>query len=489
MRCFRLFLPLLFAFAIAPLLAQSSTTSIREIHTVEAGENLFRVGLVYDLFAADVARANGLAENASLAIGQELIIPYLYGTPDAPFNHLVHIGETIDSIATAYALMPAALLSLNGMTEESALIVGSELVIVPGAAAETQSAKTAEEEPAASSETTVDPASLIIGGENFEYAHVVRPGDTVSEIGMRFDLTVSALAQANNLRDAGIISVGQKLVIPGVEPPRFVKPLPDIVTAFTLDPLILEAGRSARITFVTSEAVEVSGTFLDRDLRIVSADAGAKHTILLGIPMSTAKALYPLRLNLRGEAGDKTIEAQLQVIAGAYGYQNITFHDTRLLSPEIEAEERAWLEAAVAAFTPDKRWNGVLSLPTGAAVNAWFGAWRSFNGSAYDRYHHGVDFAAPTGAPVSAAADGTVVAAQALQIRGNTVVIDHGWGLYTAYAHLSDMAHAPGDSVLGGQLIGGIGNTGRSTGPHLHWEVWLHGVNVDPMQWVNETFP
>ena len=88
-----------------------------------------------------------------------------------------------------------------------------------------------------------------------------------------------------------------------------------------------------------------------------------------------------------------------------------------------------------------------------------------------------------------AAADGVVVAAQHLQIRGNTVVIDHGWGLYTAYAHLSEMAHAPGDRVLGGQVIGGIGNTGRSTGPHLHWEVWLHGVNVDPMQWVNEVFP
>ena len=297
-----------------------------------------------------MASANGLAADANLAIGQTLIIPYLYGTPDAPYNHSVQENETINSIATAYALSAAELQSLNELSEDAALAVGSELVIVPGAATQTQSAKTAEDAAAQPAAESVDSPSLIIGGEDFEYAHVVRPGDTVSAIGMRFDLTVSALAQANNLRDAGIISVGQRLVIPGVEAPRFVKPLPEIVTDFRLDPLILEAGRSARIKFATSRAVEISGSFLDRDLRIISDEAGTSHTILVGIPMATAKDMYRLQLRLRGEAEVDTIEAQLQVIAGAYGYQSITFHDTRLLAPEIEAAERDWLLEAGGGF-------------------------------------------------------------------------------------------------------------------------------------------
>ena len=488
MRRFLLLSLTLLALGMLPKLhAQQPPSSIRELHTVQSGENLFRIALLYDLFAIDVARANGMAENATVAINQQLIIPYLYGKPDAPYNHAVQAGETIYSVATAYGLSISELLAQNGLSEGAALAVGDELVIVPGAT--TQSAKTAVDAGGDSASQAVDPSSLIIGGADFEYVHVVEAGDTVSELGSLFNLSVMALARTNNLRDPGVISVGQKLLIPGIEPPRLAYPLPDVVTDFALEPLVLQAGRTTRVKFLTGEAVEVSGTFLDMDLRIISAEAGTRHTILFGVPMETPKGVYPLRLALRGDEGRYAIEAQLQVIGGAYGYQSITLHDTSLLSPEIEAAERNWLTQTVAGFRPEKRWKGALQLPSQATINAWYGAWRSYNGSAYDRYHNGVDFAAPTGAPVLAAADGVVVAAEYLQIRGNTMVIDHGWGLFTVYAHLSEMAHKPGDRALGGQVLGGIGNTGRSTGPHLHWEVWLHGVDVDPMQWVNEVFP
>ena len=76
-----------------------------------------------------------------------------------------------------------------------------------------------------------------------------------------------------------------------------------------------------------------------------------------------------------------------------------------------------------------------------------------------------------------------------LNIRGNATLIDHGWGLFTLYAHQQGTLVSPGEIVAGGQVIGTVGSTGRSTGPHLHWEVWLNGVNVDPMQWVQEIFP
>ena len=114
---------------------------------------------------------------------------------------------------------------------------------------------------------------------------------------------------------------------------------------------------------------------------------------------------------------------------------------------------------------------------------------RSYNGSAYDRFHHGVDFAGATGTSVLAAADGKVVLADTLNIRGRTTVINHGWGLYTAYAHQNSIQVSLGEQVNSGQVIGTIGSTGRSTGPHLHWELWLNGVNVDPLQWVQQVFP
>ncbi len=95
-------------------------------------------------------------------------------------------------------------------------------------------------------------------------------------------------------------------------------------------------------------------------------------------------------------------------------------------------------------------------------------------------FHAGLDFAGPIGAPVYAAADGTVRFAGRNQGYGNIIEIDHGNGLTTRYAHLSRFRAAPGQTVEAGQIIGAIGNTGRSTGPHLHFEVRMHGRAVNP---------
>jgi murein DD-endopeptidase MepM/ murein hydrolase activator NlpD len=82
-----------------------------------------------------------------------------------------------------------------------------------------------------------------------------------------------------------------------------------------------------------------------------------------------------------------------------------------------------------------------------------------------------------------------VVFAGPLTVRGNATVIDHGWGIYTAYDHQSEVFVNPGEYVEPGQLIGLGGATGRVTGPHLHLEVWVGGVKVDPIDWLQKSFP
>jgi murein DD-endopeptidase MepM/ murein hydrolase activator NlpD len=74
-------------------------------------------------------------------------------------------------------------------------------------------------------------------------------------------------------------------------------------------------------------------------------------------------------------------------------------------------------------------------------------------------------------------------------IRGNATYIDHGWGVYTGYLHQSEVYVSEGEMVEPGQLIGQVGNTGRSTGPHLHWEIWVGEIPVDPIEWVETGFP
>jgi murein DD-endopeptidase MepM/ murein hydrolase activator NlpD len=91
--------------------------------------------------------------------------------------------------------------------------------------------------------------------------------------------------------------------------------------------------------------------------------------------------------------------------------------------------------------------------------------------------------------PIYAPADGKVVFADALTVRGNTTYIDHGWGVYTGYLHQSEMYVEVGDQVSRGQVIGQVGATGRVTGPHLHWEIWVGGVPVEPLDWTTEAIP
>lgn len=92
------------------------------------------------------------------------------------------------------------------------------------------------------------------------------------------------------------------------------------------------------------------------------------------------------------------------------------------------------------------------------------------------------------GTDLFAPAAGEVVFTGPLAVRGNATVIDHGWGVYTAYDHQSEILVKPGDLVQPGQLIGRGGSTSRTTGPHLHWEVWVGGVQVDPSDWLEQPF-
>ncbi|MBD2843063.1 M23 family metallopeptidase [Erythrobacter rubeus] len=101
--------------------------------------------------------------------------------------------------------------------------------------------------------------------------------------------------------------------------------------------------------------------------------------------------------------------------------------------------------------------------------------------------HKGIDLAAPTGTPIYATADGIIERADWFSSYGLYIAIDHGGDLETRYAHMSKLAVAAGDSVRKGDVIGYVGSTGRSTGPHLHYEVRVDGVAVNPIPYMVET--
>jgi murein DD-endopeptidase MepM/ murein hydrolase activator NlpD len=145
----------------------------------------------------------------------------------------------------------------------------------------------------------------------------------------------------------------------------------------------------------------------------------------------------------------------------------------------------------VAPVTPERLWDGpfVVPAPYTESFPSRFGSRRNYNGTGYNYYHAGLDFYGGMGTAITAPASGRVVLAEALTVRGKTTILDHGWGVYSAYLHQSEILVSPGDVVEQGQTIGRVGATGRVTGPHLHWEVWVGGVPVDPQFWVERAYP
>ncbi|MBI5669804.1 MAG: LysM peptidoglycan-binding domain-containing protein [Chloroflexi bacterium] len=444
------------------------------IHVVQRGENLFRIALQYGLTVDELARLNGIADPGNIQVGQRLLVPSdaaLLPTSQ-PLLHVVQPGETLRSIAELYGMTVDDLAARNQITDVNTVYVGQVLNIAAAPVVPT----------AVAAAPTEPPASVI---------HVVQPGETLFRIATGYGLTVNELAQANSISDPTVIYAGQQLVIPNVTLPQLALDLPPIVTGLDIRPLLFLEGQTGRIHLTTAQAVQVSGAFLGRSVNVAADASSMAFTILIGIPMFTDAGVYPLLLSLTDSAGQVTpISVNLQVLAGNYGSETINLLADRsgLLDPSVESAEQQLIQNVMGSFTPTRFFVGPMGLPAAAAMTSPYGRKRSYNGGPFDRFHSGTDFAGAPGAPVLAAAPGYVVLADHLNVRGNATIIDHGWGVFTGYWHQTDIYVHVGDFVTTGQVIGTVGATGRVTGAHLHWELWVNGVPVDPMQWVSQSF-
>ena len=211
---------------------------------------------------------------------------------------------------------------------------------------------------------------------------------------------------------------------------------------------------------------------------------------LLGVDLEKPPDSYPVVVHAQTPPGKSiTCTVQIPVRAGKFATERLQV-GKEFVEPSPEEtkranEERDRLREIFAQVTPEKLWAGEFRVPLDrVSTGGNFGKRRILNGQARSP-HSGVDFPAPTGTPVHAPQNGRVVLAQELFFSGNTVVIDHGLGIYTFYAHLSEIDVKAGDDLQSGQVIGKVGATGRVTGPHLHWALTVNRARVNPLQLVS----
>lgn len=380
------------------------------------------------------------------------------GWPYPTAHHTLAWGETLADVAARFGTTVDALAAANGITDLYRLTPGRALTLP-------------SPEPSA----------------NSDRVYVVQPGDTLFGIAARFGTTVDALAAANGIADPSSIQAGQSLTIPGGNPAT-LRAGP--VQGLDIWPSPVPQGQVLVIAARAGEGTLLDG-WLDGERLAFSRDGDVAFA-LVPIGFAAPPGERQLVVWARTSPQDAVrVSLAAQVSEGTFESSLVTIPPDRvyLLDPALIEKDRVQLERAYGTRTVRKLWAGEFIQPVQGTLTTSFGAYREYNDGRRESRHGGMDLGAPTGTPVLAANAGRVVFAGALNVYGNGIVIDHGLGLASAYFHLHSIGVQVGQIVQKGDVIGTVGNTGLSTGAHLHWEMRLGNVPVDPTQWMSHAIP
>lgn len=243
----------------------------------------------------------------------------------------------------------------------------------------------------------------------------------------------------------------------------------------------------------------LNGTWLGHDFSFSFDPASTMWFALAGVSLETAPGTYALELTGETAAGklprtNISFTRMFTIARGKYPKIQVKLSvEGKFTEPSPEQQKQIEEGQQVKKdylnrVTPERDWSGQFTEPAKAEISDVFGSQRVFNGKTSSP-HLGLDFRVPSGTPVAAMNDGTVLLARPLYFEGNFVVLDHGQGLLTMYMHLSEFKVKEGDQVKRGQTIGLSGGTGRATGPHLHVGVRWQGIALDPARLMRLPLP
>jgi murein DD-endopeptidase MepM/ murein hydrolase activator NlpD len=430
------------------------------IHVVQEGETLSDIARIHSVDLATLRTVNNLDGYGVIEVGQRLVVPVegALAASTAAEPVVVRYGENLYALAVRYRLGAEALAHLNGLANPFNLVAGQEIA-VPA------------DQPSFTTQRLGDHAGLL-------------------RAAVAADTSVYALMQLNNLASPYLALPDRLIALPAGDAVDALTFAP--WASINLHPLPLQQGRTGGLRITTTEPGTVTATFDEREWPVYSE--GVNHEALLAVDRWTTPGDYPLTLTFTSDGGGTSSITQLiRIVDGGYTAEVVRLSDevaAVMNDQAIVQGELAYIRDSMTGYRPERLWDEEwFRLPAVGVMASGFGTLRSYNGGDYDTFHSGADLSGPTGTPVYAPANGIVVDTGLLDVRGYVTILDHGRGVYTGYWHQSAILVEPGDEVATGQQIGAIGNTGLSTASHLHWEMWVNGVQVDPMQWVRESFP
>jgi len=260
--------------------------------------------------------------------------------------------------------------------------------------------------------------------------------------------------------------------------------IPQLVFSGNLPKQLYAPGGVVSIELGTVETPAPEVFFQKKRVLVLAKDN--KWIAVIGIPLKTKAGIHTIQL----KSGVKATELSFNIVDKEYPAQYITLKNKRMVNPNPDdvkriSSERPAINKALNTWTQQAIDDLSFSIPVQGRLSSPFGLKRFFNNQPRNP-HSGLDIAAPTGTTISAPAPALVINTGSYYYNGNSVFLDHGQGLITGYFHMSKISVKAGQIVEQGTKLGEVGATGRVTGPHLHWNVYLNKTKVDPALFIPE---
>jgi murein DD-endopeptidase MepM/ murein hydrolase activator NlpD len=461
----RLSLFLLFIYSVGFIIQPVSAQSSGPVYIVQSGDTLYSIAVRFNITVNDLIAANPSVDPNALAVGQQLVIPGLEGITGILQTEVVPFGDNLRSLSRRTQVSDDLLVKLNRLVSPSELYVGVSLIIP------TQN----QQEPL---KTRITAAK----------------GETLLELAVKQGSDPWSLASVNKLSGTWDTLPGDVLYSPTGNSEGNATGLPSAFLSADIQPLPLIQGSTEVIRVRVQEGASLSGMLVDMPLHFFQGNG--EQVALQGVHALLAPGTYPLLLEATFADGSKqSFQQMLLVTSGGYSSEDIPLNDPSFIDPAVTEPELKNVIALTTPSTPTRYWTEAFTSPATDpnCFTSHYGTRRTYKVISSDSetpgFHTGLDFCGGEGLQIFAPAPGVVVFAAPLTVRGNATIIDHGWGVYSGFWHQSQILVNVGETVQQGQVVGVVGGTGRVTGAHLHWEVWVNGIQVNPIDWLDQDYP
>lgn len=451
------------AFIFTPPLQVSNPLQEPEdpIYIIQNGDTLSSISAIFGVSVDSIIARNNIENPNAMGVGSEVRIPGLEGFSGVLQVKTIPLGDNLETITKRNSLSRETLVKINHITSPSEIYSGARLIF-----------------PSVESENQLIP---VMG---------MKKTDTWIGLAVQQESNPWLILNQNLVNHSWEILPGDSIFQAKGEQPVESNSISAYIKSISIDPLPIRQGTTIEITIETITPMRFEGELAGKALHFQAVE-DQKYIAFQGLNALQKPGL--VNFSIKGVSdGPASVDfSQLILLEDVdFGELMILYVDPSTIDQETIDQENSIIRQVTSNVTPQQYWQGTFSFPVDEPwINAYYGQERVYNGE-YGYYHTGVDFGVNTSnLNIYAPSPGVIAYAGYTPIVGNYTLIDHGWGVFSGFAHQEQILVEVGQRVETGQQIGLIGSTGRSTGPHLHWDLWVNGVTVNPLDWMENEYP